>query len=245
MSEPRLRPLPDSRRSRRVIAIGGAAVAIAGGHLLLLIVLNLGAERPEPTSPEDAIRLERDALDVNLAPPPERAARSRRRRKQPAPQAQAEALPLPAPGPAQTPALQPAKPDYGRWTVAPSAPAAQGGAPGLPGLAGCTPLTLASLTGAAREACARRLSEAARNAPPLPLIGDKRKAKELQAQEDYRSAVAAWRRSRQMGPHPCPPQDEPAHKLYLDKCSLVNAARRVNSPLGPHPAVKVEFKVKF
>ena len=55
-------------------------------------------------------------------------------------------------------------------------------------------------------------------------------------------AVKAWKTSPAMTPHPCPPQDEPAHKLYLDKCSLVNAAR--SGPLGS-PGVKIEFKYKF
>jgi hypothetical protein len=129
----------------------------------------------------------------------------------------------PTPGPiASAPA---AKPAYGRWTVAPD----PGGATGATALGGCTPETLAQLTGAAHEACAKRLSELARNAPRFPLIGDKAKAKDLQDMANYRDQLRAWRDNpdpTDMSPHPCPPQKEPTHKLYLDHCALMNGAVR-------------------
>jgi hypothetical protein len=106
---------------------------------------------------------------------------------------------------------------------------APGGTAGATALGDCTPQTLARLTGAAQEACARRLSELARTAPRYPLIGDKAKAKDLQAMADYRDQLRAWRDDpdpTSMTPHPCPPQKEPVHKLYLDHCALMNGGIR-------------------
>lgn len=91
------------------------------------------------------------------------------------------------------------------------------------------------LTGAAREACERRLSQLGPRAPALPLIGDKRKAGELQAWEDYQNQMLAYKAASEMNPHPCPPQDSLTRgKGYLDKCALVNGAL----------VIKIPFQVK-
>jgi hypothetical protein len=224
-----------------------AVAAIVSGHLAVLLILNRSADAPTPEVPPPPP--DRDVAIVGFnTPPPPRPPKPRKRNDR---RAQVEASTPPtalAPAPApQAPAApsaapQPSKPDYGRWTVAPEAAPAPGG---VAGLAGCTPLTLASLSGAAREACAKRLSELGREAPALEPTPDKRKAKDIKAWEAYHEAVLAWKRSGQMGPHPCPPQDIPTGKLYLDHCSLVNAARKVTDPRGDRPAVKVEFKLRF
>lgn len=226
--------------------MAAAVVAIALSHLAVLLVLNLSSPKPgtepPPERPDFIIRFERPKPAI--APPPRkrsepaRPAPSARPARQPSPPSTPSA---PAPQPA---ALPPQQPNYGRWTVAP-APSAQTQAPLATGLAGCTQETLATLTGAARDACARRLSEIARNAPALPLIGDKRKARDFAEQQAYADTVKAWRRSSAMTPHPCPPDKEPAHKLYLDKCSLMNAARQDGDQLHQAPALKLEFKYKF
>jgi hypothetical protein len=245
-----LRPqsLRSSRRRAARLVAAGAAIGI--GHLGLLLILSVTAPKVAPgpkvgpAHVDFTVRLEppKPVKPAKPAPPPRRV-----RRPEPPPRAES-ARPAPGRPPqagvAATPAAPqtlPSPPNYDRWTVAPgaaSAPAqAQAPAPGLPG---CTPATLPALTGAARDACAKRLVETARNAPVLPPAGYQRNV-EAQA---YAQAVKAWKKSSAMTPHPCPPQDEPAHKLYFDKCSLVNAARSVGGPLGS-PGVKIEFKYKF
>lgn len=246
MIDSRWRSLPSFRRLRRAPRSVAVGAAMAAAHLALLLILSRSANPPlpeaEPPSPPRAYAV------VNLETPrPLAPVRRRKPKAAPAPTstpAPRRPLPVPAPTPvAAAPAPPtPVRPDYGRWTVAPGGAPAQGA---VSGLAACTPLTLASLSGAAREACAKRLSEQAGSAPAFAPTPDKRKAKELEAWEAYNKAVADWKASRSMGPHPCPPQDTPAGKVFLDKCSLVNAARRVTDPRGDHPAVKVEFKVKF
>ena len=229
------------RRAARTIAAG---VAIGGGHLALLLILsaNLPKAAPgpwvEPAPADFVVRVER--------PRPPTPAPLPRRNGAPAPPPRPEsARPAPEPpqpasaqAPPQTAASQP---NYGRWTVAPGT--APGAAPAqVPALAGCTPSTLPSLAGAAHDACARRLTELATSAPALPPAGGPRNARD----QAYAEAVRAWKASPDMTSHPCPPQDEPAGKLYLDKCSLVNAARRVSRPFGhSQAAVKVEFKIRF
>lgn len=80
------------------------------------------------------------------------------------------------------------------------------------------------MTGAAREACERRLSQSARAVPALPLIGDKRKREEFQAWAAYQDQLRAYKASPEINAHPCPPQKIPKHGAYLDKCGLVNGA---------------------
>lgn len=230
------------RTARRIAA--GAAIAI--GHLGLLLILDVTAPKVAPgpkagpVHVDFAVRLV-PSKPAKPAPPPRRI-----RRPEPPPRVEAvHAAPGPPP-PASAatrpaaPQSSPSPPNYGRWTVAPGAGSAQAQAP-APGLLGCTPAALPTLTGSARDACARRLVETARSAPALPPSGYQRNVEA----EAYAQAVKAWKTSPAMTPHPCPPQDEPAHKLYFDKCSLVNAARRVSGPLGAHAGVKLEFKYKF
>jgi hypothetical protein len=229
------------RRAARLIA-AGAVIGI--GHLGLLLILSVTGSRVapgpkvEPAHVDFAVRLE-PPKPAKPAPPPRRV-----RRHESPPRVEA-VHPTPGPPPparvAVTPAAPqslPSPPNYGRWTVAPGAASAQAPAPGLPG---CTPATLPTLTGAARDACAKRLVETAKNAPVLPPTGYQPNV-EAQA---YAQAVKAWKTSPAMTSHPCPPQDEPAHKLYLDKCSLVNAARSADGRHGSSPGVKIEFKYKF
>lgn len=244
-----MRPQPhlhSRRRAARTIA-AGTAIGVGIGHLALLLILNADAPKVapgaqiEPSLAHFAVRFERPR-PAKPAPQPKRhgrpvpappleAARSAPKPPQQASVAAAPTAPVQAP-----PQAVPSQPNYGRWTVAPGAAPAQ-----VPALAGCAPATLPTLTGAAHDACAKRLTEMAKNAPALPLTRGQRNAQE----QAYAEAVRAWKNSPDMTPHPCPPQDEPAHKLYLDKCSLVNAARQVSGPLGPHNAVKVEFKIRF
>jgi len=243
---------PQSHRSsrRRAARLIAAAAAIAIGHLGLLLILDVAAPRVapgpkvEPAQVDFAVRLE-PPKPAKPAPPPRRV-----RRPEPPPRVEAvHRTPGPPPpaGSAAMPAApqsSPGPPNYGRWTVAPGAASAQAQAQALaqvPGLLGCTPAALPTLTGAAREACAKRLVETARTAPILPPRGYQRNVEA----EAYAQAVKAWKTSPAMTPHPCPPQDEPAHKLYFDKCSLVNAARSAGGPLGGSPGVKIEFKYKF
>jgi len=238
------------RRTARTIATG---TAIGIGHLALLLILNATVPKVEPSPQVEPfhthfqVRLEplRPAKPAPppwrngrpAPPPPLEAARSAARPPQQARDAAAATAPVTAPVQAP-PQAAPSPPNYGRWAVAPGAAPAQ--VPAL-NLAGCTPASLPTLTGAAHDACAKRLTEMAKTAPALPPAGGQRDAEE----QAYAEAVRAWKKSPAMTPHPCPPQDEPAHKLYLDKCSLVNAARQLSSPLGSRPAVKVEFKMRF
>jgi hypothetical protein len=252
-----LRPQPQ-RKSRRRVArtiAAGAATAVGIGHLALLLILSANAPKVasgpqvEPAPADFVVRLERPR-PAKPSPQPERRGRPapppplEAARRAAGPPQQATAAPAPAAPvqalPQAAPQTASSEPTYGRWTVAPDATPAQ--VPAL-NLAGCTPATLPTLAGAAHEACVRRLTEMAKTTPALPPVGGPRNARE----QAYADAVRAWKSSSQMTPHPCPPQDEPAHKLYLDKCSLVNAAGQTSRPFGggTHPAVKVEFKVRF
>ncbi len=220
-------------------------MVIGIGHLALLLILNADTSKVapggqvEPSRPDFVVRIGQPSpaklrpkprRDGQPAPPP--PAKVARPTPEPVQQARTTAAAAPFQAPPQA---VPGPPDYGRWTAAPASAGAQG--PAL-GLAGCTPATLPTLTGAARDACARRLAEIAKNARALPPAGAPRNVQE----QAYADAVRAWKGSPDMTPHPCPQQDEPAHKLFLDKCSLMNASRETKSRRA---AVRVEFKIRF
>ncbi len=228
------------------------AVAVVGAsYVSALLALSTYAPRLTTRPQAQPVRL--GFASPFLVPQPTRRPPPARRKPAPKPPMTAEprlavAAPRqPPPGLTAGPAAPaaPTPPGYGRWTVTPGSGPPQ--AVASTGLSGCTPQAPPALSGSAREACARRLSEIARNAPAFPLTADPRKAKDLQAEAAYGDAVRAWRSASAMGPHPCPPQEEKAHKLYFDKCSLVNAARHGEDLQGRKQSmgVKLEFKYRF
>lgn len=126
----------------------GAAIGAGLGHLLVLLVLNLGAPVEGPPAPPP-----RADFRVTLQPlPPARPVARKRRvewsaRQAASPGHAASAPPLAA----APPTVETAPPDYGRWTF--RGGAAPGVSGGLHARAGCDPAVLPTLSEAARRAC--------------------------------------------------------------------------------------------